>query len=92
MKAIFNGVVVAESDDTVIVEGEHYFPEAALKREYTSFSNHRTSNWMGQARYLSLLVNGELKPDAIWYYPEPNESAAKVKGRVAFVQGVQITE
>jgi len=90
MKAIFNGVVVAESDDTVLVEGEHYFPEASLKREYTSFSNHRTSNWMGQARYYSLLVNGELKPDAVWYYPEPSDSAAQVKGRVAFARGVDI--
>ena len=92
MKAIFNGVVVAESDDTVVVEGEHYFPEAALKREYTSFSNHRTSNWMGQARFYSLLVHGELKSDAVWYYPEPNESAAQVKGRVAFVRGIDIVE
>ncbi len=90
MKAIFNGVVVAESDDTVLVEGEHYFPEASLKREYTSFSNHRTSNWMGQARYHSLLVNGELKPDAVWYYPEPSDSASQVKGRVAFARGVDI--
>ena len=92
MKAIFNNVVVAESDDTVLVEGNCYFPEAALKREYTSFSNHRTSDWIGQARYMSLLVNGELKPDAVWYYPEPNEAAAKVKGRVAFARGVDIVE
>lgn len=92
MKAIFNGVVVAESDDTVVVEGNHYFPEAALKREYTSFSNHRTSDWIGQARYLSLLVQGELKPDAVWYYPEPNEAAGQVLGRVAFARGVQVVE
>lgn len=92
MKAIFNNVVVAESDDTVVVEGDHYFPEAALKREYTSFSNHRTSDWRGQARYLSLLVNGELKPDAVWYYEEPSEAAAALKGRVAFARGVQIKD
>ena len=92
MKAIFNNVVVAESDDTVVLEGDHYFPEAALKREYTSFSNHRTSDWRGQARYLSLLVNGELKTDAIWYYEAPNEAAAQLKGRVAFARGVQILE
>ena len=92
MKAIFNKVVVAESDDTVVVEGNHYFPESSLKREYTSFSNHRTSDWIGQARYLSLLVNGELKADAAWYYDEPNEAAAQVKGRVAFVRGVDIVE
>ncbi|HEX5686944.1 MAG TPA: DUF427 domain-containing protein [Ideonella sp.] len=93
MKAVFNGVVVAESDDTVVVEGNHYFPEAALKREYTSFSNHRTScAWKGQARYLSLLVNGELNSDAVWYYPEPSEAAAQIKNRVAFGRGVQIVE
>ena len=93
MKAIFNGVVVAESDDTVVVEGNHYFPEASLKREYTSFSNHRTScAWKGQARYLSLLVNGELASDAVWYYPEPTEAAAQIKDRVAFGRGVQIVE
>ena len=93
MKAIFNGVVVAESDDTVVVEGNHYFPEASLKREYTSFSNHRTScAWKGQARYLSLLVNGELANDAVWYYPEPSDAAAQIKNRVAFGRGVQIVE
>jgi uncharacterized protein (DUF427 family) len=93
MKAIFNGVVVAESDDTVVVEGNHYFPESALKRDYTTFSNHRTScAWKGQARYLSLLVNGELGTDLVWYYPEPSEAAAQIKGRVAFGRGVQVVE
>lgn len=92
MKAIFNGVVVAESGDTVLVEGEHYFPESSLKREFTSFSNHRTSNWMGQARFHSLLVNGELLPDSVWYYDDPADSVAQVKGRVAFTRGVQIVE
>lgn len=93
MKAIFNGVVVAESNDTVVVEGNHYFPEAALKREYTSFSNHRTScAWKGQARYYSLLVNGELGSDLVWYYPEPSEAAAEIAGRVAFGRGVQVVE
>jgi uncharacterized protein (DUF427 family) len=93
MKAIFNGVVVAESDDTLVVEGNHYFPESALKRDYTTFSNHRTScAWKGQARYLSLLVNGELGTDLVWYYPEPSEAAAQIKGRVAFGRGVQVVE
>jgi uncharacterized protein (DUF427 family) len=93
MKAIFNGVVVAESDDTVVVEGNHYFPESALKRDYTTFSNHRTTcAWKGQARYFSLLVNGELGTDLVWYYPEPSEAAAQIKGRVAFGRGVQVVE
>ena len=91
MKAVFQGVVVAESDDTVVVEGNHYFPESALRREYTTFSNHRTSCvWKGQAHYLSLLVNGELLPDAVWFYPEPSEAAAEIRGRVAFGRGVQV--
>jgi uncharacterized protein (DUF427 family) len=93
MKAIWNGVVVAESDDIVVLEGNHYFPEASLNRAYTTFSNHRTSCiWKGQAYYLSLLVNGEMNPDAIWFYPEPAESAAEIKGRVAFKAGVQIVD
>ncbi|WP_374675252.1 DUF427 domain-containing protein [Ideonella sp.] len=93
MKAIFKDVVVAESDDTVVVEGNHYFPDSALKREYTTFSNHRTScAWKGQAHYLSLLVNGEMLPDAVWYYPEPSEAAAEIRGRVAFGRGVQVVE
>jgi uncharacterized protein (DUF427 family) len=93
MKAIWNGVIVAESDDTVMVEGNHYFPESSLKREYVSFSNHRTSCiWKGQARYLSLLVRGEMNPDAAWYYPEPLEAAAEIKDRIAFWKGVTIEE
>lgn len=93
MKAIWNGVVIAESDDVVTLEGNHYFPEAALKREYTSFSNHRSSCvWKGQAQYLSLFVNGEFNPDAVWFYAEPTPEAAEIKGRVAFWKGVQVVE
>jgi uncharacterized protein (DUF427 family) len=93
MKAIWNGVVIAESEDTVLVEGNHYFPAEALKREYTTFSNHRSScPWKGQAQYFSLLVNGDMNPDAGWSYPEPSEAAAQIKGRVAFWKGVQVVE
>ena len=91
MKAIWNGVVIAESDDTVVVEGNHYFPDASVNRQYLSFSNHRTScQWKGQAYYHSLFVNGEMNTDAAWYYPEPSEAAANIKGRVAFWKGVQV--
>ena len=91
MKATWNGTVIAESDDTVVVEGNHYFPESALKREFVVGSNHRsTCHWKGEARYYSLLVNGDLNPDAVWYYPEPFEAAAQIKGRVAFWKGVQV--
>lgn len=93
MKAIWNGEVIAESNDTVVVEGNHYFPMDSLKREFTAFSNHRTScPWKGQAHYFSLLVNGDMNPDAVWYYPQPSEAAAEIKDRVAFWKGVQVTE
>ena len=91
MKASWNGVVVAESDDTVVVEGNHYFPESALNRDYVTFSNHKTScPWKGQASYYSLLVNGELNADAAWYYPDPKPEAENICGRVAFWKGVAI--
>jgi uncharacterized protein (DUF427 family) len=93
MKAIWKGTVIAESDDLVIVEGNHYFPEASLKREFVTFSNHRHGcAWKGQAHYMSLLVNGEMNPDAVWFYPEPTEAAAEIKGRVAFKAGVDIVD
>ena len=91
MKAIWNGAVIAESDDTVVVEGNHYFPEASLKREYVSFSNHRSScPWKGQAHYHSLFVDGDLNENAVGFYPEPSEAAANIKGRVAFWKGVKV--
>lgn len=90
VKAVWNGVTIAESDDTVVVDGDHYFPEASVRREYLTFSNHRSSSWKGQAHYQSLLVNGELNPDAAWSYPEPNEAAAETRGRIAFWKGVQV--
>jgi uncharacterized protein (DUF427 family) len=93
MKAIWNGVVIAQSDDIVTLEGNHYFPDTALNRDYTAFSNHRTGcAWKGQAHYLSLFVNGEMNPDAVWFYPEPTEAASEIKGRVAFWKGVQIED
>jgi uncharacterized protein (DUF427 family) len=93
MKAIWKNTVVAESDDTVVVEGNHYFPAESLKREFTLPSNTKTMcSWKGQASYLSLFVNGDANPDAVWTYPEPQEAAANIKGRVAFWKGVQIVE
>ena len=92
MKASWNGVVIAQSDDTVLVEGNHYFPESSLNRQYVTFSNHRTTcAWKGQASYYSLLVHGELNPDAVWYYAEPKAEAEMVRGRVAFWKGVQVS-
>jgi uncharacterized protein (DUF427 family) len=91
MKATWNGAVIAQSDDTVVVEGNHYFPESALDRQYVSFSNHKTTcAWKGQASYYSLLVQGELNADAVWYYPDPKPEAEMVRGRVAFWKGVKV--
>ena len=92
MKAVWKDTVIAESDDTVMVEGNHYFPEASVKRQFISFSNHKTScAWKGQASYYSLIVNGDVNPDAAWYYADPKEAAANIKGRVAFWKGVQVS-
>ncbi len=86
-------MTIAESEDTVVVEGKHYFPEASLGKEYTTFSNHRTGcAWKGQAHYMSLFVNVEMGTDLVWFYPEPTEAASEIKGRVAFGRGVQVVE
>lgn len=93
MKAIWNGTVVAESDDTVVVEGNHYFPAEAVKKEYLLPSNTKTMcSWKGEASYHTLFVDGDANPDAAWYYPEPKEVAAQIKGRIAFWKGVQVVE
>ena len=93
MKATWNGTVIAESDDTVVVEGNHYFPASALKREYVTFSNHKSScAWKGQASYYSLVVNGEMNTDAVWYYPDPKPEAEMVRDRVAFLKGVKVAD
>ena len=93
MKAIWKGAVIAESDDTVIVEGNHYFPAAAVKSQYLLPSNTKTMcSWKGQASYHTLFVNGDANPDAAWYYADPKEAAANIKGRIAFWKGVQVVE
>jgi uncharacterized protein (DUF427 family) len=92
MKASWNNIVVAESDDTVLVEGNYYFPASALKKEYITFSNHKTScAWKGQASYYSLLINGEMLTDAVWYYPDPKPEADMVRDRVAFGNAIKVT-
>lgn len=91
MKAIWKNAVVAESDDIVLVEGNHYFPESSLNRTYVTFSNHRTTcPRKGQANYYSLLVDGELFANAVWYYADPKPEAEAVRGRVGFWPGVAI--
>ncbi len=91
MKAIWNGKVIAESNDTVVVEGNHYFPREAIKPEYFQESNtHTTCPWKGLASYYTLQIDGQTNRDAAWYYPEPKEAAKQIKDRVAFWKGVKV--
>ena len=91
MKATWKDKVIAESEDIVMVEGNAYFPESALNREYITFSNHRsTCAWKGLASYYSLIVDGELNPDAVWSYADPKPEAQNIRGRVAFWKGVKV--
>ena len=91
VQARWNGAVIASSDDTVVVEGNHYFPlgsvDAALLRESGTTS---VCPWKGTARYYSLHVGGADNPDAAWYYPEPKAAAESVRGRVAFWRDVEV--
>ena len=90
-KAVWEGAVLAESDDTVVVEGNHYFPPASLQQKYFKPSEHTsTCFWKGAARYYSIEVNGKVNRDAAWYYPEAKEAAKELEGRVAFWRGVQV--
>ncbi len=91
MKAIWNGIVLAESDDTVVVEGNHYFPRDAVNTSYLRPSETRTiCPWKGTASYHTLEVDGRTNPDAVWYYPDPKEAARQIRDRVAFWKGVTI--
>lgn len=91
MKAIWNGKVVAESDDTVVIEGNHYFPVESIRKEHFKESAiHTTCHWKGEASYYSLNVDGNENRDAAWYYPDPSDLAKNIKNHVAFWKGVEI--
>jgi len=91
MKAIWNDTVIAESDDTVVVEGNHYFPSNSIKNEYFHKTETSTScPWKGMASYYSVTVNGKTNTDCAWYYPVPSKEAENLKDRVAFWNGVQV--
>lgn len=93
MKAIWNGVVLAESDDTVVVEGNHYFPLDSLEREYVVESEtHTVCPWKGTASYFTIEVDGQQNRDAAWYYPDPKPGAEMVRDRVAFWNGVDVVD
>ena len=90
-KAIWNGEVIAESDDTVVVEGNHYFPSDALRRDVVAQSDEHTfCPWKGTASYYDLEVDGQRNPGAVWFFPDPKPEAAMVTDRVAFWRGVTV--
>ena len=93
MKAKWKDTVLAESDDTVVVENNHYFPESSLRKEYFIPSDTKTHcPWKGEASYYSIVVNDEKNEDAAWFYPNPKDAAKQIKDRVAFWQGVELVE
>ena len=91
MKAIWNNEVIAESNETIVVEGNHYFPPSSINKDFIKESDtHSVCPWKGTASYYSLTVNGEENADAAWFYPETSDLAKNIKGYVAFWKGVKI--
>lgn len=90
-KALWGGKVIAESNATVVVEGNHYFPPEAAKKQFLKTSDHTSiCPWKGTARYFHVEVDGLRNPNAAWYYPDPKPAAAEIKDRIAFWKGVRV--
>jgi uncharacterized protein (DUF427 family) len=90
-QARWNGAVIADSDETVVVEGNQYFPiESVVAASLQPSETHTTCHWKGEASYYDVVVDGKVNSDAAWYYPEPSEAAANIKDRVAFWHGVKV--
>jgi uncharacterized protein (DUF427 family) len=93
MKAVWNGVTIAESNETVVVEGNHYFPPGSVRSDLLAPSDKTTvCPWKGTARYYTVASEGTSASDAAWYYPEPKAAAAEIKDHVAFWRGVEVVE
>ncbi|MEM6526243.1 MAG: DUF427 domain-containing protein [Bacteroidota bacterium] len=93
MKAIWNGKVIAESEKTVVVEGNHYFPKESIKKEYFKESDtHTVCPWKGTASYYTIEVDGNANNDAAWYYPETSDLARQIQDYIAFWRGVEVVE
>jgi len=91
MRAIWKDTVLATSDDTVVVENNHYFPADSLRKEFfRETANHTVCPWKGTASYYDVVVDGETNPNAAWYYPEPSSAARQIAHRVAFWKGIRI--
>lgn len=93
MKAIYNGEVIAQSDDTKVVEGNHYFPKESVNFDYLKETDsHTVCPWKGTASYYTVAVNGKEAVDGAWYYPETRDMAKPIEGYLAFWKGVEVTE
>ncbi len=93
MQATWNGAVLAESDETIVIEGNHYFPPQSVNAEYFEDSDtHTVCPWKGTASYRSVVVDGERNADAAWYYPTPKDAAAEIAGYYAFWKGVRVVD
>lgn len=93
MKAIWNGKILAESNNTEVVEGNHYFPPESINKEYFKESSHSTvCPWKGDASYYHIKVDGETNENAAWYYPAPKDAARQIKDHVAFWHGVEVSK
>ena len=91
--ATWNGTVLAQSDDTIVIEGNHYFPRSAVRADLLRSSSTTTvCPWKGTASYQSIEIDGQVNPDALWFYAEPTDAAKEITDRVAFWKGVQIGE
>ena len=91
MKAIWRGEILAESSETIVIEGNHYFPPNSINTVFFEKSEYQTRcPWKGLSLYYTLNVNGEINKNAAWYYPEPSDAAKNIKGYVAFWEGVEI--
>lgn len=93
MKATWNGQTLAQSDKTIVIEGNHYFPPHDVNKDYFHPSDkHTTCPWKGVASYYDVVVNGETNKDAAWYYPQPKEAAKEIANYIAFWKGVRVIE
>lgn len=91
VRAIFNDKIIAESDDTIVVEGNHYFPPRVVNKKYLKKSDTKTvCHWKGEASYYDVVVGDKKAKDGAWYYPEPTEEAENIKNYVAFWNGVRV--
>lgn len=93
MKSIWKDKILAESNETIIIEGNHYFPPDSIRKEYFQNSEtHTTCPWKGEASYYNIVVNGEVNNDGAWYYPEPKDAAKEIRNYVAFWKGVEVVD